>query len=338
MAIRKGLRAAHGRSEMYAFHRDPVLHTDVLPADHESIGDHSVDDILIYHSSIGQPETVQVLDAWRGRIVMYFHNIVPFEYFYPYDPYWASLLALGRMEVTVLRDRAVLTVANSEYSADDLRAVGYDDIHIIPPVSSLYRLRDAVPTPSTLVHLEEHMTYPMILYVGQLLPQKRVDMLIDALHISRTYLGLRPTLMLAGPGRLGRFESLLKNKVRELALPGVHFTGHKNAEDLAALFRHATFLVTASDWESYCVPLVEAMSLGVPIIARATTVVPETLGGAGLQLPADSGAALMAEAFARVANDDELRLSLAESSTARFAELEKLDPVGDFIAAIGSVQ
>ena len=37
-----------------------------------------------------------------------------------------------------------------------------------------------------------------------------------------------------------------------------------------------------SDWESFCVPLVEAMYFKVPIIAYSSSVIPETLGNRGI--------------------------------------------------------
>jgi glycosyltransferase involved in cell wall biosynthesis len=143
--------------------------------------------------------------------------------------------------------------------------------------------------------------------------------------------------MLAGPGRLARFEDILRRKVWELDLPDVHFTGHKMLDELAALYRRASLLVTASDWESYCVPLVEAMSVGLPIVARATTVMPETLGDAGLKLPPEDGPEVMAEAWCRLLNDDVARKQLAVSSADRFAEIARQDPVGDLAALVARV-
>ena len=53
-------------------------------------------------------------------------------------------------------------------------------------------------------------------------------------------------------------------------------------EDLGAFYRWADVYVSLSEHEGFCVPLVEAMAMDVPVLAYASTAVPETLGGAGV--------------------------------------------------------
>ena len=51
---------------------------------------------------------------------------------------------------------------------------------------------------------------------------------------------------------------------------------------LAAYFASADVFVCASDHEGFCVPLVEAMAGGSPVVAYDAAAVGETVGGAGL--------------------------------------------------------
>ena len=60
------------------------------------------------------------------------------------------------------------------------------------------------------------------------------------------------------------------------------FTGPVSDVDLAAYYRNAHAYVSLSEHEGFCVPLVEAMAMDVPILAYGSTAVPETLGGAGV--------------------------------------------------------
>jgi glycosyltransferase involved in cell wall biosynthesis len=53
--------------------------------------------------------------------------------------------------------------------------------------------------------------------------------------------------------------------------------------------------VCLSEHEGFCVPVLEAMELGVPVVAYAAAAVPETLGGAGVLLD-DKGPLVVAEA------------------------------------------
>src|SRR5205085_714425 len=62
----------------------------------------------------------------------------------------------------------------------------------------------------------------------------------------------------------------------------VVFTGGASDEELKAYYRTASVFAITSRHEGFCVPVVEAMALEVPVIALGTTAVPGTVGGAGL--------------------------------------------------------
>jgi glycosyltransferase involved in cell wall biosynthesis len=70
-------------------------------------------------------------------------------------------------------------------------------------------------------------------------------------------------------------------------------------EDLAREYANADVFLCLSDHEGYCVPLLEAMSADLPIVAFAAGAVPETLGRAGLLLN-DKSPSVVAEAVAAV--------------------------------------
>jgi glycosyltransferase involved in cell wall biosynthesis len=60
------------------------------------------------------------------------------------------------------------------------------------------------------------------------------------------------------------------------------FAGPVPEAELAAYYRNAHAYVSMSEHEGFCVPLVEAMAMDVPVLAYAEAAVPETLGGAGV--------------------------------------------------------
>ncbi|MEN3272813.1 MAG: hypothetical protein V7636_1574, partial [Actinomycetota bacterium] len=76
-----------------------------------------------------------------------------------------------------------------------------------------------------------------------------------------------------------------------------------------------------SEHEGFCVPVLEAMHNGVPVVAYGVTAVPETLGDGGLCLRRKDPATVAAAAH-RVITDAPLRAALADRSheqLARFA-------------------
>ena len=62
----------------------------------------------------------------------------------------------------------------------------------------------------------------------------------------------------------------------------MHFTGHVSDEELVAYYEIADLFLCASEHEGFCVPLVEAFYMEVPVLAYAATAVPATMDGAGV--------------------------------------------------------
>jgi glycosyltransferase involved in cell wall biosynthesis len=147
----------------------------------------------------------------------------------------------------------------------------------------------------------------MVLFVGQLLPHKKPEFLIEAYYILCTYLMPGAKLMLVGNARLGRYRRALQSLVKELSLPGAVMTGHVSSGELASLYRRASVFATASEHEGFCVPVLEAMSFDVPVLARRFAAIPETVGTAGLLLHPDDPPSVAAEALAVLIEDQALR-------------------------------
>ena len=74
----------------------------------------------------------------------------------------------------------------------------------------------------------------------------------------------------------------MQRQIVELGLANAWIVGSVPVAVLRAYYEKADVFVTASDHEGFCVPLLEAMSFDVPVVARATSAIPETLGGAGI--------------------------------------------------------
>jgi Glycosyl transferases group 1 len=70
--------------------------------------------------------------------------------------------------------------------------------------------------------------------------------------------------------------------VAAIGATDVHFLGHVSNEELTAYYELADVLLCASEHEGFCVPLIEAFHMGVPVIAYAAAAVPATMDGAGV--------------------------------------------------------
>jgi glycosyltransferase involved in cell wall biosynthesis len=327
----RGLLRRTGASEVYARHVEPSVAAEVRALDRYPKG--PTGDLLVYHASIGEPNVHAFLLSRREPVVLVYHNVTPASYFARWDTVFAELLALGRSELVELQHRVVLSIADSEFNARELEAMGYGDVRVVPPVVHGSRLSAVSPCPSTVHHLEA-LGGSIALFVGQLLPHKRPDFLVNAMHIATTYLGLHSYLLLVGHHRLPSYAGVIAARVRELNLGRVHLVGSVADDDLAAMFQQAALFVTASEHEGFCVPLVEAMSFGLPVVARACGAVPETLGGAGLLVDPGDSEAVFAEAVAAVVHQPALRADLSARARARFRAFDGRKTAADMVAAL----
>jgi len=114
------------------------------------------------------------------------------------------------------------------------------------------------------------------------------------------------------------------------------FTGPVPDEDLAAFYRWADVYVSLSEHEGFCVPLVEAMATGVPVLAYGAAAVPETLGGAGVQF-APKDLEYAAEMMGALAFDDDLRAGVLAGQRRRLEAFSDARVQRDLQAAVAAV-
>lgn len=102
--------------------------------------------------------------------------------------------------------------------------------------------------------------------------------------------------------------------------------GHVDESARAALLRGATVLAYPSRYEGFGLPPLEAMDVGVPVVATDAGSLPEVLGDAAefvdaglLEDDRPAGITALAEALRRVSTDDELRGELVRRGHSRAA-------------------
>jgi len=124
------------------------------------------------------------------------------------------------------------------------------------------------------------------LYVGTLEPRKNVPGLVAAWRELRRRLPAAPALVLVG--RYGWGVDEIRRAVDAAAAEGwlVHH-GYVSSRELLALYRGARLLALASFYEGFGLPVLEAMSLGTPVVLSDIPVLRELAGDAALYAPPD---------------------------------------------------
>lgn len=149
-----------------------------------------------------------------------------------------------------------------------------------------------------------------ILHVGTVEPRKNVEAILQAYAEVLRRRADAPPLVFAG--RVETSAALFPQSVSDLLRnhgDRVRYLGYVSEEEKIGLYREASMLVMASTEEGFGIPAVEAMTMGVPVVATNRGSLPEVVGDAALLAdPADPGS--FADAMARVLNEPELRADL----------------------------
>jgi len=117
-----------------------------------------------------------------------------------------------------------------------------------------------------------------LLYLGTLQPKKNLVGLIQALNI---LVSQYPDITLVVVGKKGWLYEEIFQKVKELKLEDkVVFTDYLKEEEKPYLMAAAKGFVLPSFYEGFGIPVVEAMSLGVPVAISNTSSLPEVGGKA----------------------------------------------------------
>ncbi|MCU1459477.1 MAG: glycosyltransferase [Actinomycetia bacterium] len=293
--------------------------------------------VLVYQASVGSG-VASWLEQRPEPLVVNHHNVTPPEFFDRWEPAVAPGLRTGRYQLADLAARCELAIPVSDFNARALDALGYQRVETAPILLDLSGL-DRTPDPATAARLARARVPGSAhwLFVGRIAPNKAQHNVVKALAMYRRIYDPQATLALVGGSAADRYLRALRAYVHELGLDdAVEIAGSVPPEVLTAHYRAADVFVCASEHEGFCVPLLEAMATGVPIVAFAAGAVPETVGEAAV-LVGSSAPAVLAAAAHRVVTDvpfrerlvarGKVRLDDFELRRSRARYLEVLEPV-----------
>ena len=264
------------------------------------------EDLLIYHGSTGH-----LLNLWipqmKGKKMLIYHNITPPRYFRGYSRKLEEVTGNGYREMKMLNGAFPYAVADSDYNRQDMRRLGFQCPIDVCPIVIPFRDYDREPDPDVLAKYQGDGR-TNLLFVGRIAPNKKQENVIRAFHSYHRDYHPESRLFLVGSARgTERYLAQLKHYAAALGLEdSVIFPGQISFPAILAYYRLADVFLCMSEHEGFCVPVVEAMYFGKPIIALRAAAVPETMGKAGLLLE-DSDPAVAAAAVDRVMKDEGLR-------------------------------
>ncbi len=326
LVVRDVLRAAGHTSEIYASEIDPAWADRGAHLTRDARGRA---DVIIYQMAIGSVVADVVL-ARDEPIVVNHHNLTPMRYIAGWQPVAAHGVVWGRGQLRELATRARLGIADSTYNELDLIEAGFTRTTVVPILVDLTALDvETVTAPARA----DAVTW---LFVGRLAPNKAQHDIVKAFAAYRQFHNPRARLDLVGGGREDGYARTLGRFIHALGLDdAVTLTGAVSDAELAAHYRAADVFVVCSEHEGFCVPLLEAMHYRVPIVAFASSAVPETLGDAGLLLDVKDPCTIAA-AVDRVVGDPALRAQLVGAGSRRVGEFDVSHTGPAFVEAVTS--
>jgi glycosyltransferase involved in cell wall biosynthesis len=278
IGMRRVLREAGYESEIFVETADPRLE-DLTRDYRELIAESRPDNLLLHHFSIGSRAS-RVAFALPERMALVYHNITPPEYFVGVHQRLVELCYLGRRELSAYRNRCEIALGDSEFNRQELEAIGFPRTGVLPVVPGLTHL-DGPGDAFVAGAFDDDWTN--LLFVGRIIPNKRIDELIRIFHAYNTQVNPRSRLIVVGSyGGFETYLSMLHGLAGRLGVKDVHLTGHVSNAELVAYYDTADLFLSASEHEGFCVPLIEAFYKRLPVVAYAATAIPDTMDGAGV--------------------------------------------------------
>lgn len=278
------------------------------------------DNIVIYHHSANWENGESLIQDCKAKLIFRYHNITPSDFFAPYCEKYKNSCELGRKQTERLIEKypEAFWLSDSIYNSGDLKEVPTEKIEICAPFHKIEEWTRKRPDENILKSLI-HNNKINILFVGRVAPNKGHFMLLEILHTYIKNFGNDIKLYVIGKfdDALEEYNKLIRQKIANYHMVDqIEFIGEINDSTLMAYYLGTDIFLCTSDHEGFCVPIIEAQRLGLPIIAKDSCAVPETIGKNQLILNEDI--AEYVAAIKLIANDKAYREYLINNGIYNF--------------------
>lgn len=212
----------------------------------------------------------------------------------------------------------ILTVSQStKQDIIEYMGVNPDKIHVTPLATCLdqYLTLPSLHNITSNHPYAQYFNQPYILFVSTIEPRKNIINLIKAFeHLKQKY-KLDHQLILIGKKGWKYTETFMmidnspyKNQI--------HHLSYLSTETVALFYKNADVFVYPSFYEGFGLPILEAMSFGVPVVTSNTSSLPEVAGDSALKIDPTQPLEI-AEAIYQIIDDRELRNNLIKKGLER---------------------
>ncbi len=242
-------------------------------------------ELIIYHHSVYWELGEKLVQNAGRPVVFKYHNVTPPHYFEPYSGRYVELCRLGREQtIRLVAEKSRVWLADSSYNRDELIACGADSakVFVVPPFN---RIGVLLQTRSVANY---EATPAEILFLGRFAPNKGHDHLLKIAKAFVSEIDAGVLIRMVGPIDLefGRYRHEILAMIGRLGLQKhVQIWEHCSDDEALRLFQRSHVYLTCSEHEGFCVPVIEAQAIGVPLLAANVCAVGETAGDGQLLPP-----------------------------------------------------
>jgi len=162
------------------------------------------------------------------------------------------------------------------------------------------------------------------LYVGVMALKKNIDTIIKAYHVLKSKHLKWPKLVLVGPRYSISDAGNALDLIDVLNLENdILYLGKLPKDHLYYVFKNASIFLFPSYHEGFGIPCLEAMQLGVPLMASKASAIPEVVGDAGVLVEKYMSVETWAEEIKKLYEDPNKRKQLTEKGIKRFEEISR---------------
>lgn len=276
--IREYLRSQGVKSDIFALYYHPRYANQIINyKDYDRFSDPN--NIIIFHFSIGSPVTKKFLRVPDKKVIIY-HNITPHHFFLDYHRILTKDCYKGRLELKSLKGKVDLALGDSLYNEAEMKELGFTKTGVLPLVMNFSKFdRPVIPVLDQLFNDGK----TNILYVGRILPNKKIEDVIKIYHLFQRHFNPESRLFLIGEFRgFERYLYALQDIISRLEVKNIHISGHIPDEELISYFKLSHLYLHMSEHEGFCAPVPESFYLNLPVVAFNGGAVKETMNNGGV--------------------------------------------------------
>lgn len=236
--------------------------------------------LIIYHHSGFWQEGEELLREARCKIIFRYHNITPESFFEEYNEYYFLQCKNGREQTNRFIEEYPdsLWMSDSKFNTEDL--IGVKNMCIVPPFHNVEDWKDIRPNEEILKQLI-YSDEANLLFIGRVAPNKAH---LEMIEVMRNYVenydrNIKLYILGKFDEALEKYTLEIKSAIKLYGLEeNIQFIGEVNDEILISYYLGCDAYLCLSNHEGFCVPVLEAQSLSLPVISKDRGALAETLG------------------------------------------------------------